>query len=77
MSIALLDESAPEYEPRFAIAINGSSLGGGLEIARSISEKFNLRIRANTFNFKSRRCFFVKKYLIKGILSIDNQLFKS
>ena len=53
MSIALLDPSASEFEPRYALAINGSSLGGGLEVARSISEKFNLRIRANSFNFKN------------------------
>ncbi|WBL24445.1 hypothetical protein [Zunongwangia sp. HGR-M22] len=40
------------YENRFAIALNGSTLGGGIEVAKNISSHFNLRLRANTFGIK-------------------------
>ncbi|SFC80546.1 hypothetical protein SAMN04487907_10952 [Zunongwangia mangrovi] len=38
------------YENKFAIGVNGSTLGGGIEIARNISPHFNIRLRGNTFN---------------------------
>ena len=40
------------YSNKFAIALNGSTLGGGLEIARNLSQHFNLRLRGNILSIK-------------------------
>ncbi len=40
------------YSNKYAIALNGSTLGGGLEIARNLSPHFNLRLRGNILSIK-------------------------
>ena len=40
------------YSNKYAIALNGSTLGGGLEIARNLSKHFNLRLRGNILSIE-------------------------
>lgn len=47
------EQSTSTYDNRYAIALNGSTLGGGLEVARNISPKLNLRLRANTLSIEN------------------------
>ncbi|WBL24447.1 hypothetical protein [Zunongwangia sp. HGR-M22] len=46
------ENETSKYSKKYAIALNGSTLGGGLEIARNISPHFNLRLRGNILSIK-------------------------
>ncbi|MDN3594579.1 hypothetical protein [Zunongwangia endophytica] len=46
------ENETSNYANKYAIAVNGSTLGGGLEVAKNISPHFNLRLRGNTFSIK-------------------------
>lgn len=48
------NDTIPEKKAnRFAVALNASSLGGGIELARSINERLSLRLRFNTIDLSS------------------------
>ncbi|WBL23608.1 hypothetical protein [Zunongwangia sp. HRR-M8] len=46
------ENETSNYSKKYAIAVNGSTLGGGIEIAKNISPHFNLRLRGNTLSIK-------------------------
>ena len=41
------------YANKYAVALNGSTLGGGIEVARNLSPHFNIRLRGNTLSIKN------------------------
>lgn len=48
-------EVPTSFYNRFAVAVNISTLGGGLEVARNITPHLNLRLRGNMFSLEDYR----------------------
>ncbi|MEQ9263274.1 MAG: hypothetical protein RLP14_08945 [Owenweeksia sp.] len=46
-------EAPTSFYDKFAVAVNGSTLGIGLEVARNLTPHLNIRLRGNMFSLKN------------------------